>query len=330
VSFRVQRYLAAAGLALFFCGCSRQPVTETRFLLNTYCKITVPAEEKNARAAIDSAFRRIDEIDKKFNVHRQASPLFEFNHNGTPVSEQEIVEVSLIALRLWKESSGCFDPTVYPLVKLWGFYGDQPSLPEKSAVAECLALVGGDKVEVRQGTLYPKVKGVGMDLGGLIPGYAANEALRVLQAAGVRSALIDTGGELYALGTIKGKPWKIGLKNPRGEGVIGIVEASDRCVVTSGDYEHFFEKDGTRYHHIRDPRTGYPAEGIRSVTVLGPDTLAADYLAKVVFIRGVEQGLAAIEQKQGYDAIIIDANGGFNVSSGLKDKFKRKEAKINE
>ena len=130
--------------------------------------------------------------------------------------------------------------------------------------------------------------------------------------------MIDAGGDIYALGTNYGKPWVIGIRNPRGEGVAGTLELSDMAVITSGDYERFFETDGVKYHHILDPITGYPAEGIASVTVISPDPALADAWSTALFIMGKEKGLEILEDLQSLEVLMITDDGEQIYSSGMK------------
>ncbi|MGA2091285.1 MAG: FAD:protein FMN transferase [Endomicrobiales bacterium] len=306
-------------------GCNKPPLSETRFLFDTHVKIVIPAEEKDARIAIEKGLQRMEDIEKKFDVHKTSSPFFKFNNYGTPMHDKEIADLMRTCCLIAQKSDGLFDPTVFPLVKLWGFFEpDTPSLPSDRAIKQCLKRVGYDKLIISSDTVSPGYKGVAVDMGGIIPGYAGDEVVKVLKNMGIKSALIDTGGEIYALGTIHHKPWRIGLKNPRGEGIIGVIEASNKAVVTSGDYERFFEKDGRRYHHILNPKTGYPSQGIASVTTIGPNDTWSDAWGKVIFLAGgVTEGFNTLKKIPGYEAVIVTTDSKILFSPGLQNKFKK-------
>ena len=216
------------------------------------------------------------------------------------------------------QSGGAFDITVFPLIKLWGFYEDTQHVPGEEELKRVLEQVDYHNLSVKNGTLYKQHAPVMIDLGGIAKGYAVKEAVRVLKADGISSALIDAGGDIYALGMINGKPWKVGIRNPRGEGVIGVLEISDLSVVTSGDYERFFEQDGVRYHHLLDPKTGYPARGLTSVTVVSADPALADAWSTALFVSGKEKGIELAERIPQIEALFVTSEGDILKTSGMK------------
>ncbi len=320
------KWFFAAVLGAVLCGCTpKEPVIQTRFLFDTVCKITVPASENNAVFAVNEAFNRAREIHEKFNVLNSSSPLYAFNHYGTPIRDSEVAGLVTTAFKIREESGGAFDPTVYPLVMLWGFYSDTPALPEKNAIKNDLALTGPDAVRLEKGKVYALKNGAGLDLAGVVSGYAADEALKVLKKNGIKSALIDMGGEIYALGSNNGRKWKVGLKDPRGEGIIGIIELENEAVVTGGDYEKYFMVNGKRYCHILDPKTGYPAEGMQSVSVLHPLTVIADGWSTAFFVLGAEKGFEIVNKKAEFKVLAVTGEGKLIGSFGTKKQFTLKK-----
>lgn len=295
---------------------------QTRFLMDTYCTIQAVGPKKVVNRAISLALDRMEEIDKKFNVLDPNSPLYEFNNKNMPVTDQEILDVFKIAQQISKESIGAFDITIYPLITLWGFYGDSPALPEKQKISEYLKKIGYKKLSIKNGKLTKLTGDVKIDLGGIAKGYAVSEAVKVLKGEGIKSALVDAGGDIYALGKLKGNPWKVGIRDPRGEGVIGVVEVSDLAVVTSGDYERFFEEDGVKYHHILNPKTGYPARGLASVTLISPDPVFADAWSTALFVMGKEKGLELVEKTPNAETLMVTTDGETLYSSGLKENLE--------
>lgn len=313
--------IAVLGFLIFRIKSAYSIQKQTRFLMDTLCSIQIPGG-KEVIPIIDQALDRMEEIDKKFNALMPGSPLYDFNHKNIPVTDKEIIDLTQIALEISKESNGLFDITIYPLVELWGFYSNSPHLPKKKDIDQALQKIGYKYLVIKDGKLVKLRNYIKIDLGSIAAGYAASEAMKVLQQAGIKSALIDGGGEIYVIGKLRGKPWKIGIRNPRGEGVIGVLELSDMAAATSGDYERFFEKDGVRYHHIIDPRTGYPAKGLTSVTIVTPANALADGWTTAVFVMGNEKGMEFIEEKPNSEAIIVTADGEALYSSGLKENLK--------
>ncbi len=297
--------------------------SQTRYLMDTYCTITVPGSPE-VLPAIEAAFARIEEIDRKFNALRSDSPLYAFNRFTKPIVDEEIVSLVGTSLRVSEQSAGAFDITVYPLVEAWGFYSDTPALPDSARIDRILPVVGYEHIAVESGKLTKNNEHVQIDLGSIAKGYAVGEALRALKQKGIQSALIDAGGDIYALGTIHGKPWKIGIRNPRGEGNIGALELSDMAIVTSGDYERYFEREGIRYHHILDPRTGYPARGLASVTVISPDPTLADAWSTALFVMGREDGREAMEKVSGIETLMVTTGGEKFFTSGMNVTVQNK------
>ena len=294
---------------------------QSRFLMDTYCTIQVPGTAE-VSGAISNAFERMADIDRRFNALNPQSPVYQFNVSGTPIADREIVDLVGTALDVAARTDGAFDITVYPLVERWGFYGKVRAVPAPSKIEEDLKRVGWQSIAIEDGRVIRRREDVRIDLGGIAKGYAVGEAVRALKASGVRSALVDAGGDIYAFGQIRGRPWRVGIRNPRGDGIIGTLELSDESVTTSGDYERFFDENGVRYHHILDPHTGYPARGVISATVVSSNAALADAWSTAVFVLGAEKGLKLIEQAPGLEAFVVTAEGERLRSPGLKNRLR--------
>ena len=295
---------------------------QTRFVMHTYCTIQAYGSKKEANRAISLALDRIEEIDRKFNFRNPGTPLYKLNNTGTPVTDGEILDVVNEALSVSKITDGAFDITVYPLLRLWGFSGASQSLPARSKILGALGKMGYKNLILKDNKLRKTRDYISVDLGGIAKGYAIGEAVKVLKREGIEAALVDGGGDLYALGKLEGRPWKVGIRNPRGKGVIGVIEISDLSVVTSGDYERFFMKDGVRYHHIIDPKTGYPAKGLASVTVFTWNPVVADAWATALFVMGEKRGFALAEKTPDIETLMITTEGKVLISSGLKENLE--------
>lgn len=312
---------------------------ETRFMMDTYVTMYAIGPKEITSKAIGLALDRMQEIDIKFNSLNPKSPIYAFNHQGKPITDPEILEFVNLTLKVSKESDGAFDITVAPLVELWGFYGKNYRIPTAQEIKDCLSKVGYQHLLLNNGKLEKDSEGVAIDLGGIAKGYAINQAVKVLKAQGITQAVIDVGGDIYALGKRGKKLWKIGIRNPRSkegspqdaalghievgeDGLLGYVEVEDLAVIGSGDYERFFIENGKRYHHIFNPRTGYPTEGVSGVTLIYPDPVLTQALTKIPFIMGPKKGLEFLEKIPGIEVIIVTTTGEILYSSGLKHQLK--------
>jgi thiamine biosynthesis lipoprotein len=232
----------------------------------------------------------------------------------------ELARLVARGLEVARLSGGAFDPTYAGVGRLWDFKQQPPVIPDAEQLRAGLALVGHDRVRVdlEAGTVELPA-GMRLGLGGIAKGYGVDRAMAVLMEHGVERALVNAGGDLKALGRGPDGPWEIAVRHPRDrERVLAVLPVVNTCVVTSGDYERFFEHEGRRYHHIIDPRTGYPSEGCTSATVVAPDAAAADALATALCVLGPERGLELIESLDRVEALVVDMQGQVRVSSGLE------------
>lgn len=300
---------------------------QTRFMMDTYVTVYAVGPKSITAPSVVSALDRMQAVDVKFNSRNPDSPIYSFNEKGIPITDPEIIHVARIALQIAEASDGAFDITVAPLIELWGFYGESPRLPGDDEIKRCLENVGFHHLLLSDTTLEKKRAGVKIDLGGIAKGYAVAEAAAVLKQGGVSSALIDAGGDVHALGKKGRSPWKVGIKHPRGEGLLGFMEVEDLSVMGSGDYERFFMKEGKRYHHIFNPKTGYPVEGIAGSTLVHPDPLVADAWNTALFILGPEKGMRRVEEHTGMEAMMMTDSGKLLYSTGLKNALSIPEEK---
>jgi FAD:protein FMN transferase len=298
------------------------PHRVTRLLMDTYVTISAFAPPGKSDKAVADAFVRLEEIGHKFNHLDSASPLYAFNYRNEPLTDSEIVEVIRGAQSVSMASGGAFDITVQPLVRLWGFYGDSLAVPSQQAIDSCLRYVGYRNLVIEGNRVTKLRPEVTIDLGGIAKGYALSEAARVLRADGVDSAVIDLGGDVYALGKKGDEKWRIGIRNPRKDGIIGVAAVSNLAVVTSGDYERFFfGPDSVRYCHIIDPRSGWPARGLVSTTVVMRDPILAQGWSKVLFVLG-RDALGIVERQGGIEALLVTDSLTVTVTPGLANALQ--------
>jgi len=294
--------------------------------------ISIEAFGPCASEAIDKAFDRIADIEKKMTVNAEFSELIEINKKAG----KELCKVSPDTFFVIKKglqysrlSEGKFDITVGPLVKLWGIGTDKAHVPTPTEIKKALSLIDYTQVKLdeSQNAVFLKKAGMALDLGGIAKGYAADESARVLMQSGVESGLIDLGGNLYAIGTKPdGTPWKIGLQNPfdvRGS-IFATVEVTDKTLVTSGPYERYFEENGKKYHHILDTNTGFPIENnLMSVTIISDSSIDADALSTVVFSMGLSDGIKFVNGQKNIEAVFVTSDYKIYTSSGInKYNFK--------
>lgn len=330
--YHLRAALLVVLIMLLVAACGKQQdrlLKVTRTSLHTITSMTVvTSNEQQAQQAIDAAYRELERLGQMLNFYADDSELTSINKNAgiRPVKvSPETFDVIQKAVFASENTEGAFDATVGPLVKLWDF--KKGVIPDKDDIEELLDQVGYQNIVLDSAaqTVYLKEEGAQIDLGGILKGYAADKASLVLQKNGLSSGIVTVGGEVRAFGNKPdGTPWIVGIQNPRQKGpndeVIATIALSNRSISTSGDYIKFFEKDGVRYHHILNPKTGYPAEQCGSVTVIANDGVTADGFSKI-FVLGPEKGLK-IAKKVGFDAIFIDCNGKISMSEGLQDRIR--------
>jgi thiamine biosynthesis lipoprotein len=248
--------------------------------------------------------------------------------SGVVVSPETL---SVIQKSIWMSdhSEGVFDITFEAMHGLWKFDEDHDErIPKRDDVERLRKLIDYKQIQVNEATREVKLKkaGMRMSLGGIAKGYAVDAAAKVLENEGLTSYFVQAGGDLYVRGKkLEGAPWKVGVRDPRGQDsndYFALLEVEDHAFSTAGDYERSFVQDKKRYHHIIDPRTGYPATASRSVTIWAKDAFTADAIDDAVFILGPKKGLELIESIDGCGGVIVDANNKVWVSKRIKDKLK--------
>ena len=277
------------------------------------------AMEKAVDAAVEE-MRRVEDLMTDW----RPSPLTELNEaagEGPVEVPEELARLIARAVEIGKVTEGAFDVTYAAVGELWDFKSDPPVVPSAERIAAALERVDSSRVRVNlKNRTVDLPAGMRIGLGGIAKGYGVDRAMAVLREHGVENGIVNAGGDLKALGRKRdGKLWEIAVKHPRNrELVLAAVPLSNKCVMTSGDYERFFEHEGTRYHHILDPRTGYPSTGCMSATVFGPDAALTDSLATAMCVLGPERGLAVVDGLKGIDAILVGMDGEVRVSRGLQ------------
>lgn len=287
-------------------------------------------DEAAARSLLSKAVDEIRRLEGLLSEWKDDSEIGKLNHaNGewSPVGP-EALEMIQKGIAAGKMSDGTFDITFQVMGDLWKF-GDarepNPKVPNKTDIQNKKKLIDYRKIEL-DGDKVRLAKGQKIGLGGIAKGFIVDRAVRVLKDGGLEAFLVQAGGDLYGSGRKPdGSPWVSGVQDPRGGGgkYFGVLELENHAFSTAGDYARAYVVDGKRYHHIIDPRTGYPATACRSVTVWAPDALTADTVDDAVFILGPEKGLALVESLDGVGAVIVDASNKVWVSKRLEGKWKQ-------
>ncbi len=296
-------------IASVFSACAPKSVDSTVIAMNTICTQTVYADYE----VIAGAEQILFETESEFSKYIESSEIYEINENAghfVAVSK-ETYDVLKRSVQLAEITGGAFDPTVGKIVDAWDFT-NEPDVPAEDEILKLIQGVGYDKIEFDEDSLSVKIaQNQTIDLGAVIKGYAGDELLNYYLEQDVPGGLLNLGGNMSAFGDKQGEPFVVGIRDPLGEAseYFCTAELTDVSLVTSGAYERFFEQDGIVYHHIIDPKTGYPASSdILSVSILSEDGMLADALSTAVFVLGSEQGLKLVETQGAQALLVLDDN----------------------
>jgi FAD:protein FMN transferase len=312
---------------------SPERTRDNRMLLGTVVSIMIQ-QENVPEGMFEAVFDRTEEIQNRMSINERDyddTEVLAINRNAGVQPVQVSPDTLLVieeGIRYGELTHGAFDISIAPLVRLWGMGTDRAAIPADGQITAVLPEIDYSAITVdrENSTVYLPREGMGIDVGGIAKGYAADEGARILREAGVNHAILDYGGDIVTIGgRPSGAPWRIGIQHPSGQRsrYIGVLDSVDESVVSSGAYERFFEEDGIRYHHIFDRATGYPSEsGLVSVTVIGKDAMKTDALSTAVFVMGLEAGLELLNSLPGYDGIIATEDLEVVITAGLTDRFE--------
>ena len=278
-----------------------------------------PRQAVDAIDAVMADMHRTDELMSTYKPESQLSQVNAHAYERAVQVDADIIDVVQKALEYSRLSDGVFDVTYASVGYLYDYRAHQH--PTEAQIAA--ALPG---VDYRQVLIDPQARtirfmkpGMRIDLGGIAKGWAVDRGIEILRRAGIQHAMVNAGGDTALLGDRLGKPWVVGIRDPRKAGaVVARIPLQDEAISTSGDYERYFEENGQRYHHIIVPGTGKSPDAVRSVTVIGANATRTDGLTKTVFILGVERGMAFIRKLGDVEAVIVDKDGQVFYSAGLE------------
>lgn len=315
----MKRFLPILMLLALLTGCAGESSTvqkqeKTVYAMDTVMTITVYQEAGDASAALSAAETEIHRLDALLSVSNVQGDIYRLNQNRSATVTRETGMLIERALEIAADTQGAFDPTVYPLMELWGFTTGQYKVPSQDELEQLCASVGYGQVTVTNqddvwNVTLPNQGGI--DLGGIAKGYTAHEVVEVLERQKISSAILSLGGNVATLGKKPdGSLWTVAVENPEQNGAyLGTMELDGGMfAITSGGYERYFEQDGVRYHHILDPSTGYPVDtGLLSVTVVSSDGTLADALSTALFVMGKDKAQDFWRQHQSeFDMILYD------------------------
>lgn len=324
-------------VAAILAGCAKEPTSyhEQSFVFGTMVEVTISGETpERAKELADKVLADFDYLHRALHAWEPGS-LSRMNAVFAQSPSKAAVVPGLIpiiqdATRFSEMSGGLFNPGIGKLIKLWGFQSDefQPKLPDPNQIRALVQANPRMEDIVFEGILfYSKNPTVQVDLGGYAKGYALDLAADYLRSQGVKGALVNIGGNIIAVGSRGGQPWRVGVQHPRKAAAIASLELHDgEAIGTSGDYQRYFELDGKRYCHIIDPRTGFPAQGVQAVTVLIPKGSHAgtlsDVASKPAFIAGVKGWRAAARAMGVENVMLIDERGEVHLTAAMKKRLE--------
>jgi len=292
----------------------------SRILMSTV--VDVSAYGRDAETYVKQAFDEMERLEGLLSRHIVDSEVSQINAQAgewVKVSDPTLAVIEL-GIEYGELTGGAFDITVGALVSLWGFGTGDYKVPTNEEIASALQTVDYRRIEVDKAGKRVRIPaGTVLDLGGIAKGYIVDEARRFLVENRIQRAIVNAGGDISVIGSRPdGTPWRVGVQNPDDPSQIRwVIPLQNNSVVTSGDYQRYFVQDGERWHHILDPRTGFPARRIRSVTIVTDKAARADALSTAVFVLGLEEGSTLVEKLPGVEAIIVTSDDHVWISSGL-------------
>ncbi len=309
---------------------SSEPLSRTEFLMDTV--MTIKVYDSKKEKVLDKVFSRLEEIEAKMSSTIESSDVNKVNENAgiKPVTVSPETYFVIERAKHYAEiSMGAYDPTIAPLVDVWGIKSEEKErdeIPTEKEIEEMKSLINYNKLQLLENNqVYLEDKDMKINLGSIVKGYAADEVSRILLDNNVNIAMINLGGNIFAHGVkADDSSWKIGIQNPLeyAGNFLGIVEVRNKSIVTSGDYERYFIYNGTKYHHIIDTETGYPVDNeIMGISIISEKSIDGDGLSTTVFALGIDKGMELINSIEGIEAIFIAKDKSIYLTEGIKDSF---------
>ncbi len=294
---------------LLLCGCKEKQISNTKLLMDTVCTVTADCDEKT----LDGAFLLCENYERALSVNSPDSDISLMNFYNEYEMSDGTRELILKALYYCQKTRGHYDITLSPVINAWDFKNGV--LPNFDHLNQMLFKVGYNRIEITDNKI--DLNDTDIDLSSIVKGFVADKTVEYLKENGAKNGIVNLGGNVKVFG----KAYTVGIQKPFSNEVLLTVKIKNSSAVTSGIYQRYFENDGVLYHHILDAKTGMPVENnLASVTILGESSTECDILSTVCMILGEEDAKKLIDQTDGYEAVFIDKDNDFSVSSGLKIK----------
>lgn len=301
------------------------PASKEFFAMDTYME--VDAYGDNGEKAVAKAEKEVNKLDSILSTGKSTSEISKLNKNKKQVVSADTMSLIKESVKISKETNGAFNPTIYPLMELWGFTTKNYYVPKDNEIKPLLNHMDIDNIKIDESKNEVSFKDSNMkiDLGAIAKGYTSSKIIDIFKENNIKSGMVTLGGNVQVLGKKPdGSLWKVGIQNPIGEDeYLGVLQTSDKAVITSGGYERNFTKNGKTYHHILDPSNGYPANnGLTSVTIISSDGTLADALSTSLFVMGKDKAIDFYKKSNyNFDFILYTSDNKLIISDGVEDIF---------
>lgn len=301
------------------------PASKEFFAMATYME--VDAYGDNGEKAVAKAEKEVNKLDSILSTGKSTSEIRKLNKNKKQVVSADTMSLIKESVKISKETNSAFNPTIYPLMELWGFTTKNYYVPKDNEIKTLLNHMDIDniKIDERKNEVSFKDSNMKIDLGAIAKGYTSSKIIDIFKENNIKNGMVTLGGNVQVLGKkLDGSLWKVGIQNPIGEDeYLGVLQTSDKAVITSGGYERNFTKNGKTYHHILDPSNGYPANnGLTSVTIISSYGTLADALSTSLFVMGKDKAIDFYKKSNyNFDFILYTSDNKLIISDGIKDIF---------
>lgn len=306
-----------------------EPTSITETMLHTVVQMQVYHE--NIDDVMQEAIAYMSEMEERFSTNLEGSDVYKINESAgiEPVEvHPETMEIIKRSIQIAEESDGLFDISIGALTNLWQIGSEDARVPKESEINEATELIDYEKIRLDEEnmTVMLEEEGMSLELGGISKGYIGSGIVEIFNEHNITTAIINLGGNVVVMGTSPSNDegWNVGVQDPdevRGE-IVGTQRVINAAIVTSGIYERYLEVEGVKYHHIMDPRTGYPLDNeISGVTVFAPTSFDGDSYSTALFLMGIDEGIEFINSKDGFEVAYVDKDGGVHLSEGIKNSF---------